>query len=386
VKIPEVRYAQASDGTFVAFQVFGRGSNDILFVPGFFSNLILNWELPGMARFLERLSGISRVVVIDRRGVGLSDRMSAHGPPSLETQMEDLLAVMAAVQVPKAHLVGTEDGAELCALLAASFPERAASLSVYGLWPRVSRTEDFPFGPTIEEWDAGAAKRAALWARGWGREAAREDYEFAAPSLATDEQQLELFARYLCLSASPGSAIAVLGQWRDTDLSGVIPTIRVPTLVLAREQAPRDHPKVAQWLAATIPSARLSVVPGRDLALWVGDVDALADEIEVFVTGVRPSVVPRTVLATVLFTDIVGSTERQAAVGDRAWRELLQRHHALVREQLAIHRGAEVDTAGDGLLRDLRRTGACRAMRARHLERHPTARDRDQGRPPYRGM
>ncbi len=358
---PEVRYVQTSDGTFIAFQVFGRGPHDILFVPGFFSNLILNWELPGMARFLERLSGIARVLAVDRRGVGLSDRMAPGDLPSLETQMEDLLAVMAAVQVPKAHLVGSEDGAELCALLAASFPERAVSLSLYALLARASRAEHYPFGPTLQEWDARAAKRAALWARGWGREAAREDYEYAAPSLATDEQQVELWARYLSLSASPGSAIAVLGQWRDTDISAILPTIRVPTLVLIREEAPRDLPKVARWLAATIPGAQLSVVPGRDLALFAGDVDALADEIEAFVTGVRPSAVPQTVLATVLFTDIVESTARQAALGDRAWREMLHEHHALVREQLARHRGVEVDTAGDGFYATF--DGPARAVR-----------------------
>jgi class 3 adenylate cyclase len=204
-------------------------------------------------------------------------------------------------------------------------------------------------------------ERATLWARGWGREAAREDYEYAAPSLATDEQQVELWARYLSLSASPGSAIAVLGQWRDTDISAILPTIRVPTLVLIREEAPRDLPKVATWLAATIPGAQLSVVPGRDLALWAGDVNALADEIEAFVTGVRPSLMPQTVLATVLFTDIVGSTARQAALGDRAWRELLQEHHALVREQLGSHRGVEVDTAGDGFYATF--DGPARAVR-----------------------
>jgi len=202
--------------------------------------------------------------------------------------------------------------------------------------------------PSPEEWDARAAKRAALWARGWGREAAREDYEYAAPSLATDEEQVALFARYLALSASPGSAVAVLNQWRETDIRAVLPTIRVPTLVLIREEAPRDLTGIAHWLTTTIPGARLAVLPGRDFALWAGDVDALADEIEAFVTGVRPAVASKTVLATVLFTDIVGSTKRQAIAGDHAWRYVIQRHHMLVRELLATYRGIEVDTAGDG--------------------------------------
>jgi len=361
MKIPEVRYVRTEDGTFVAFQVFGRGPRDILFVPGFFSNLLANWELPGMARFLERLSGFARVVAIDRRGMGLSDRMSSGDLPPLETQMDDLIAVLDEVQISRAHLVGSEDGAELCSLLAAAVPDRAASLSVYALAPRASRADGYPFGPTPDEREARAKKRAALWAPGWGLPAAREDYEFAAPSLATDEHEVALFARYLSLSASPGSAIAVIRQWGETDIRAILPTIRVPTLVMIREEAPRDLVPIARWLAATIPSARLAVLPGRDFALWVGDVDAIADEIEAFVTGVRPAAVSSTVLATVLFTDIVDSTERQAALGDRAWRDVIQRHHALVREQLDTYRGVEVDTAGDGFYATF--DGPARAIR-----------------------
>jgi pimeloyl-ACP methyl ester carboxylesterase len=221
VEIPETRYAKTADGVFIAFQVFGRGLYDLLFVPGFFSNVVLNWELPGMARFLERLSTFARVVVIDRRGVGLSDRMSPGDLPALEVQMEDLFTVLDAVRISKAHLVGSEDGAELCALAAASAPERVQSLSAYGLIPRMGQAEGYPFGPTPEEARARVAARAALWERGWGMEAAREDYEYAAPSVATDARQIATWARYLTLSASPGSAIAVLraGQTRTSEPS-----------------------------------------------------------------------------------------------------------------------------------------------------------------------
>ena len=361
MKTPEVRYVQTQDGTFVAFQVFGRGPRDILFVPGFFSNLLANWELPGMAHFLERLSGFARVVAIDRRGIGLSDRMSSGDLPPLETQMDDLIAVLDEIHVSRVHLVGYEDGAELCSLLAAAVPDRVVSLSVYALAPRASRADGYPFGPTPEEWKARAEKRAALWAHGWGLPAAREDYEYAAPSLATDEQEVALFARYLSLSASPGSAIAVIGQWGETDIRAILPTIRIPTLVMIREEAPRDLVPIARWLAATIPAARLALLPGRDFALWVGEVDAMADEIEAFVTGVRPVPASSTVLATVLFTDIVDSTERQAALGDRAWRDVIHRHHALVREQLETYRGVEVDTAGDGFYATF--DGPARAVR-----------------------
>ena len=348
MEIPETRYGKTADGVYIAFQVFGSGPRDLLFVPGFFSNLIADWELPGLARFLERLSGFARVVAIDRRGVGLSDRMSPGDLPPLETQMQDLLAVLDAVRIRRVHLVGDEDGAQLCALFAASFPARVLSLGTYAFYPRVWRTEDFPFGPSLEEWQAAAADRAASWSRGWGREAAREDYEYAAPSVAPDDPEVALFARYLALSASPGVAISLLKQWGESDVRAILPTIRVPTLVLTRNDLPRDHPRIARWVADAIPDATFVGLPGRDLALWVGDTDALADEIEAFVTGVRPSGVPRTVLATVLFPDIVGSTQLQASLGDRAWKELVLRHHSVVREELARHRGVEADTAGDG--------------------------------------
>src|SRR6266496_6657601 len=308
--MPETRYAKTPDGVYIAFQVFGHGPYDLLFVPGFFSNLIANWEVPGIARFLERLSSFARVIAMDRRGMGLSDRMSPGELPPLETQMDDLLAVLDAVHVRRAHLVGNEEGGALCALLAASYPNHVESLTVYAMFPRMTRTDDFPYGPTPEEWAARSAARASLWARGWGRDAARDDYEFAAPSAATDEGELALWARYLMLSASPGSAISTLGPSADTDIRAVLPTIRVPTLVLSRDDTPRDHPAKAKWVSESIPGARLVQLPGRDLAFWVGDTDAMADEIEAFVTGVRPRSSAHTLLATVLFTDIVGSTER----------------------------------------------------------------------------
>ena len=177
-----------------------------------------------MAHFLERLSGFGRVVAIDRRGVGLSDRMSPGDLPPLEMQMEELIVVLDAVHIQTVHLVANEDGARLCALFAASFPERALSLSTYAFVPCIGRTESFPFGRNKEEWDAYAADRAALWAHGWGREAAREDYEYVAPSVATNDPEVELVARYLALSASPGVAISALKQWGDSDVGAVLPS------------------------------------------------------------------------------------------------------------------------------------------------------------------
>ena len=358
LKTPESRYVRTPDGVFIAFQVFGRGGHDLLFVPGFFSNLIMNWEIPGMARILERFADFARVIVIDRRGVGLSDRVSPL--PPLEVQMDDLRAVLDAVQVSRAHLVGYEDGADLCALFAASYPERSSSLSAYHLVPRPSRAEGYPFGRTPEAAAAARAERGALWARGWGREAAQEDYEWAAPSLANDEEQVALFARYLALAASPGAALAVIDRWAESDIRAVLPSIRVPTLILARTEMPMDYLGLAEWVAAQIPDARLAVLPGKDLAIWV-EADPMIDEIEAFITGVRPLAEPQTILATVLFTDIVGSTEKQASLGDRGWKDLIQRHHALVRNELGRHRGVEHDTAGDGFYATF--DGPARAVR-----------------------
>jgi class 3 adenylate cyclase len=188
----------------------------------------------------------------------------------------------------------------------------------------------------------------ALWDRAWGIEAARDDYEFAAPSVAQDEDEVKRWARYLQLSASPGSAVALMQLWLDTDIRAILPTVRVPTLVLTRSDTPYDRPQLARWVADRIEGARFAEVPGRDLASWVGDTDALIDEVEEFVTGVRAGPSSERVLATVVFTDVVGSTERAAELGDARWKELLASHHAVVRAELASYRGREIDTAGDG--------------------------------------
>ena len=241
-----------------------------------------------------------------------------------------------------------EDGAELCALFATSYPERVESLSVYALTPRLFSADDYPFGRDEAEARARLAERMAMWDRGWGMEAAREDYEYAAPSVANDEEEVKRWARYLQLSASPGSAVAMMQMWLDTDIRAVLPTVRVPTLVLTRSDPPHDRNQVARWVADQIDGARFAEVPGRDLASWVGDTDALIDEVEEFVTGVKEGTSSERLLATVLFTDLVTSTECAVELGDARWKELLASHQTIVRAELAKYRGREVDTAGDG--------------------------------------
>ena len=294
--------------------------------------------------------------------------------------MDDLTAVMDAVHIRKAHLFGDEDGAELCALFAASYPERVESLSVYALTPRLFRADDYPFGREEAEARARLAERMAMWDRGWGMEAAREDYEYAAPSVANDEEEVKRWARYLQLSASPGSAVAMMQMWLDTDIRAVLPTVRVPTLVLTRSDTPFDRPQVARWVADQIGRARFAEVPGRDLASWVGDTDALIDEVEGFVTGVKGGTSSERVLATVLFTDLVGSTERAAELGDSSVEGA-----ARVAPVHGSSRAREAPRSGDRhggrrVLRDLRRPCAGGPVRASRDRRRAIARSRGPSR------
>ncbi len=383
MEIPEVRYAKTADGTHIAFQVFGRGPRDLVYVPGFISNVLLNWELPGMAHILDRLARFARVVVIDHRGTGLSDRLPPGHLPPLETQMEDLTAVMDAVHIRKAHLFGDEDGAALCALFAASYPERVESLSVYALTPRLLRTDDYPFGRDEVIGRAQLEERMAMWDRAWGIEAAREDYEFAAPSVAHDEEEVKRWARYLQLSASPGSALAMIQMWLDTDVRAVLPTVRVPTLVLTRPDLPHDRSQVARWVADQIEGARFAEVPGRDLASWVGDTDALIDEVEGFVTGVKGGTSSERVLATVLFTE-----PRRIDGACRRTRRLTVEGAARIAPDHGSSRAREVPRAGDRhsgrrVLRDLRRPGAGGPVRASRDRRRAVLGSRGPSRRPH---
>jgi len=288
--------------------------------------------------------------------------------------------VMDAVHIRKVHLFGDEDGAELCVLFAASYPERVESLSVYALTPRLLRTDGYPFGRDEVDGRARLEERIALWDRGWGIEAAREDYDFAAPSVANDEEEVKRWARYLQLSASPGSAVAMMQMWLDTDIRAVLPTVRVPTLVLTRSDTPYDRPQVAHWVADQIEGARFAELPGRDLASWVGDTDALIDEVEGFVTGVKGRTSSERLLATVLFTDLVGSTERAAELGDSRWKELLASHqtHGPSRAREAPRSGDR--HGGRRILRDLRRPRASGPVRTSRDRRRAVAGSRGPSR------
>ena len=305
----------------------------------------LPWENPPQARFFSRLASLGRLLLFDKRGTGMSDRVV--GAPTLEARMDDIRAVMDAAGVERAVLGGLGDGGPLCALFAATYPERTTALVLINSGPRFVRSPELPWLPTRAERE----REIEEVARRWGdREAAAEQFGRGSPS-ATEEERRG-FARVMRLSVSPGSAAAYLRMNLDVDICDVLPLSRVPTLVMYRQTEPFDAVRTGRYLAEHIPGARLVELPGRDFAPQLGDPDRFFAELESFlkevVEGEAWEAEPDRVLATVLFTDIVDSTARAAELGDRAWRQLLQKHHEAVRSQLGRFRGKEMDTAGDG--------------------------------------
>ena len=336
---PVTRYARSGD-VHIAYQVSGGGPLDLVYIPGFVSHLEYAWEYPASARFLERLGSFARLIRFDKRGTGLSDRVGV--VPTLEQRMDDVRIVMDAVGSERAALFGISEGGPMSFLFAATYPERTTALVICGSYARRAWAPDHPFGRTDTEW----ASLLEVMERQWG---GPMGVDIWAPSAVGDERFKEWWANFLRLAASPGAALAVMRMNAEIDVRHVLPAVRVPTLILHRvgdRIVPVEH---ARDLARRIPGAKLVVLSGDDHAPMVGDVDALADEIEEFLTGVRPGDSDR-ILATVLFTDIVGSTERAVELGDRRWRELLAQHHGSVRRELGRFRGREIDTAGDGFL------------------------------------
>ena len=339
---PVTQYARSSDVS-IAYQVVGEGSVDLVWIPSMAHHVELNWENPMVARFLRRLASIARVLVFDKRGTGMSDRLA--GGETLEVRMDDIRAVMDAVGSERAVISGLGDAGPLAVLFAATYPERTSGLVLIHTSPRFVRSPALPWQPARAERE----RQDEHMVRHYG------DYDFIAEgfrraSPSATEEEVKAFARVMRLSVSPGSLAAYLRTNLDVDVCDVLPLIQVPTLVIQRTQV--FDVRSGRYLAAQIPGARLVELPGRDFAPQAGDPDRLLAELEQFLAEVAEGKAwqgePDRVLATVLFTDIVGSTEKAAALGDRAWRELLERHHDAIRRQLGRFRGQEVDTAGDG--------------------------------------
>jgi class 3 adenylate cyclase/pimeloyl-ACP methyl ester carboxylesterase len=365
---PDTRYARSGD-FHIAYQVVGEGSVDLVYVPGWVSQLDQYWEEPSVARFFRRLASFSRLIVFDKRGIGLSDPVASSAMPTLEERMDDIRAVLDAVGSKRAAVLGQGYGCPIAALFAASHPERTAALVLYSPVAKAGvRTDDYPWGATAEGHRAWLEETERRWG---SAEFAQEWVGRLAPSSAEDARFVQWAGRMMRAAASPSTARAFTEMNGLMDAREVLPLIRVPTLAIEREhvrppKGPADIPPLeeARWVAAQIPAATLLELPGCDYLPWVGDQESLVSAIASFVTGAAPVPEPERVLMSVLFTDVVGSTARAAQLGDRRWRELLERHDAVVRRQLERYRGVEVKRTGDGVLATF--DGPARAIRCAH--------------------
>lgn len=351
--MPETRYADAH-GLNIAYQVIGDGEQDVVFVPGWISNIELMWDDPGLARFLRRLAGMGRLIVFDKRGTGLSDPVGIDELPGLDDRMDDLRAVMDAAGSEGATLFGHSEGGNLCLVFGTTYPERTDRLILTGS-PAVRLWQpEYPWAPTPEE----RARYIADVERDWGR---NDWIEVNAPSREADPAFRDWFKRYSRLSASPRAAATLLEMNSKIDVRSLLPLVGVPTLLLYRVGDRDVRVEEGRYMAEHIPGAKLVELPGADHFFWAGDFEPMLQEMEEFITGQRGSREPERRLATVLFTDIVASTETATSLGDRKWRDLLERHNHIVREEIGRWRGREVNTAGDGFLATF--DGPARAIR-----------------------
>ena len=351
---PPTQYAKSGDAS-IAYQVVGDGPMDLVVVLGFATHLELQWELPAFARFFDRLSAFSRLIVFDKRGTGLSDPVTE--VPTLEQRIDDVRAVMDAAGSERAALVGVSEGGPMSILFAATHPERVSTLVLCGAMGRTTEAPDYPWASPAEALRESAAEFIAPY---WGQQA-EGMVELFAPSFVDDPEVVEFIARLERSAASPAMVQQIFEMFLDIDVRAVLPTIAVPTLVLHRHGDRVVNRRAGEQLADQIPGARYVELPGIDHLPWAGDTEAVLGEIEEFLTGARTAPEPDRVLATVMFTDIVRSTERAAELGDARWRELLAAHHGSVRSELERFRGREVKALGDGYLATF--DGPARAIR-----------------------
>jgi class 3 adenylate cyclase len=340
VVTPETRYAKSGEVS-IAYQVVGDGPRDLILVPGWVSNIEVLWEEPAVARFLRRLASFARLILFDKRGTGLSDRLGTL--PDLETRMDDVRAVMDAVGSERAALCGYSEGGVMCALFAATYPARTTALITIGSYARQKPGPGYPWGRTQEQQE----QFLDAIQKGWGGPVG---LDLRAPSLAHDDRVRQWWARFLRMSASPTTALALTHMNYEIDVRHVLSAIRVPTLLLHSVGDMAVDVHAARHMAESIAGAKYVEFPSSDHLPWGADADAILDEIEEFVTGSRHGAEPDRILATILFTDIVGSTNRAAELGDRRWRDLLESFYGVVRRELPHFRGVEVSTVGDGVL------------------------------------
>jgi pimeloyl-ACP methyl ester carboxylesterase len=346
-----IKYAKSGD-IHVAYQVFGEGRSDLVVVPGVVAHLELSWEDPIHAHAMERLGSFARVIVFDKRGQGLSDRGVA--APTLEERMDDVRAVMDAAGSERAALFGVSEGGALASLFAASHPVRTSALILFGTRARWSWAPDYPTGTPPE----GASWFSKTIESAWGSGLA---VDRLAPSRSKDPGFREWWGKLERMSASPADIVSLYRMIFEIDTRAVLSAIRVPSLVLHRKHDPLPIAE-GRYVAERIPGARFVELEGTDHIPWSTGADELIDEIEEFLTGVRRVPEPDRVLTTVLFVDIVGSTDEAARLGDRNWRDLLERYYAVARRQIARFNGREIRTAGDGMFASF--DGPARAVRS----------------------
>jgi len=355
---PEVRYARHGE-VAIAYVIVGTGPDDLVYLSPY-NNLDITWENPLYDRFLRRLSSFARVIVIDRRGTGASDRYSPDDLPPLEDLVDDLAAVLDEVESERAALFGFSDAGALCAMFAATRPERVSGVILYATAARGTQAPDYPWQWSEAEWHDYLGRVRA----GWGtRQYAEESLPFVNPSLAGDERMVAWWERFQRLSASPSALYAQEQVFRELDIRRLLPAISVPTLVLHRAQDLVEPVGAGRYLAGEIAGAEYVELSGADHFPWAGDQDSLIAEVERFVGAVHgheQETFDR-VLATILFTDIVDSTAQAAAMGDHRWRHAREQHEHVTRAQLARFRGREVESLGDGFLAAF--DGPARAVR-----------------------
>ncbi|MFL5823937.1 MAG: adenylate/guanylate cyclase domain-containing protein [Solirubrobacteraceae bacterium] len=347
----DIRYARNGDVS-IAYQVFGQGPPDLVFVGGFVSHLEVSFESRLVRAFMERLASFSRLIAWDRREQGLSDRLGQ--PPTLEQGMDDLRVVMDAAESESAALFGISEGGPMSILFAGSFPERVSHLILCGTYARITRADDYPVGTPRDRTERWLETTVSQWGGPAG-------LQIFAPSLAGDEDFAAWWAHLLRAGTSPRAALQLMRMYLDIDVRPALAAITAPTLLLQRTGDRVAPVAFGRALAAGIPHARYVELAGDDHVVFAGDQDALLDEVEEFVTGTRREREPERILATVLFTDIVDSTAHAAAAGDRDWRGMLERHDELVRRELARFRGREIKHTGDGFLASF--DGPARAVR-----------------------
>ncbi len=338
---PQTAYAW-NEGTALAYQVLGTSGPDLLLVPGSVTHLEVLWDEPRVNRFLRRFAAFCRLIIMDPRGLGMSDRLTEI--PTMDERVGDLLSVLDAAESERATLFGNADSGPPCIAAAVSHPERVGSLILCGTYAKGRWSDDYPWGWTEGEW---ADFRQDVRDH-WGTTGREE--KMVEPSMAGDQAFLQWTATLMRLGASP-RAILLLGEMTEAvDVRPLLSQVAVPTLVMHRIGDDVNEVEHGRYLAERIPGARWVELPGNDFLLWAGDTDAIVDEVEEFLTGRRGGAEPTRVVATVMFTDVVGSTERARALGDRAWADLLEVHNARVRAELRRFGGREIDTAGDGFL------------------------------------